>query len=685
MSGRVSAFGGFAIAVGIVVLVGWILHIETFKSLHPSLPAMAANAAIGFILTGVALVACGSERRWLARLFVPCALAVFAIGALTSLEYGFGLSLPLDELLVRDAGTLAIPGRMAVATAVCFVLVGGALLTLDRRVPWLGAPAQALALLCIAISLVALIGHLFGVEALYRISRFTAVAVHTSITFVVVSLGILYARPDRGVMRSLTMPDSPAAANLRRLLPIVIVLPICLGWLRWLGERAGFYDGRFGLALFASSNVIVLSSFVWSSGAAQLRRELAQRAGDVLERERERLRVTDRDFVIETIDLIRAAVVDTAAIEVATRRLGTYLELARCQVGELDASRSSIVLARGYTSAGEPRLGAIPLTSFTAKTIEELRAGRVVVHANTATDRSTRDLFDADFATASHVVVPLLVDGEWRAMVAAVSSTHRVWSDRELEIVQMIGDRAWAQVIQVRLIREREFLVEELRTLTSELESRVAERTRQLTASLRERDVLLQEVHHRVKNNLQVIASMISMQMRTLEPHERGVLRECQNRVQTIALVHEKLYKSNDYASIPFAEYAEGLAASVFQAGGASPNVTLSTEIAAVDLPVDKAIPCGLIINELIVNALKHAFPADRAGTIRVELARAEGNRVRLVVADDGQGMEPSASKRSDSLGLRLVATLAQQLDGVLVTTEQPSMRVEVTFPLEAN
>jgi two-component sensor histidine kinase len=212
-----------------------------------------------------------------------------------------------------------------------------------------------------------------------------------------------------------------------------------------------------------------------------------------------------------------------------------------------------------------------------------------------------------------------------------------------------------------------------------------AERT--IQAALREKDVLLQEIHHRVKNNLQVISSLINMQLRELggaESRERDALRSCQSRVQAIALVHEKLYQTENYAQVPFSAYAGSLAASVFESTGVSPaTVQLVLAVEEFDLAVDKAIPCGLILNELISNALKHAFPSDRRGVLRVELVKLDPGTAGLIVADDGRGMAaPLDISKATSLGMRLVSTLTRQLRGKLDITHQPGVTVRVTFPI---
>ena len=209
---------------------------------------------------------------------------------------------------------------------------------------------------------------------------------------------------------------------------------------------------------------------------------------------------------------------------------------------------------------------------------------------------------------------------------------------------------------------------------------------KEVQSSLREKEVLLQEVHHRVKNNLQVISSLINMQVRRLsDVSSRGALQECQNRVQAIALIHEKLYQSGDYGRVPFSDYARSLAANIFHAAGISPaNTKLAIEFETLSLPVDKAIPCGLILNELITNALKHAFPNGRAGTVRVQLRRAGVGELELLVGDDGVGMDSGFNAAtSNSLGMQLVQTLVEQLEGQLDILHEAGTTFRIRFPLE--
>lgn len=209
------------------------------------------------------------------------------------------------------------------------------------------------------------------------------------------------------------------------------------------------------------------------------------------------------------------------------------------------------------------------------------------------------------------------------------------------------------------------------------------ERTNDLTASLKERDVLLQEIHHRVKNNLQVISSLINMQARKLESGAaREGLLECKSRVEAIALIHEKLYQSRDYAQVPFSEYARSLADSVVHAAERGTGVALDVQCDAIHLPVDKAISCGLILNELITNALKHAYPSG-GGPLHIQLRQIDAGQVRLTVRDEGVGMPAERTQKTrTSLGLQLVDTLTQQLGGSLSVAQQGGTFVTVQFPI---
>jgi PAS domain S-box-containing protein len=206
----------------------------------------------------------------------------------------------------------------------------------------------------------------------------------------------------------------------------------------------------------------------------------------------------------------------------------------------------------------------------------------------------------------------------------------------------------------------------------------------QLKASLDEKDLLLREVHHRVKNNLQVISSIFSLQAHYLQdPAALSILAECQNRISSMALIHEKLYQSDRVAKIDFADYIKSLTSNLFSTYNISPNlVCLDLQIANVNLNLDTAITCGLLINELVSNSLKHAFPQQRSGKVSLQFTIDPEQQFRLVVQDDGIGLPEDLDIQSArSLGLRLIKALTRQLEGKLKITDQQGAIFQVTFP----
>ena len=204
-----------------------------------------------------------------------------------------------------------------------------------------------------------------------------------------------------------------------------------------------------------------------------------------------------------------------------------------------------------------------------------------------------------------------------------------------------------------------------------------------LQASLEEKEALLKEVHHRVKNNLQLISSMLSLQAaRIADPAAAELFAESRNRVRSMALVHENLYRAGDFARIPMGAHVQNLCAHLIRAYGLqSQHVELATEIDDIVLDMDRAIPTGLIINELVSNALKHAFPDGQAGHVRVELKLLDGRRCALAVMDDGVGLPPDLDVgRADSLGLQLVRDLTRQLHGTISVRRGRGTIFAVTF-----
>ena len=207
-----------------------------------------------------------------------------------------------------------------------------------------------------------------------------------------------------------------------------------------------------------------------------------------------------------------------------------------------------------------------------------------------------------------------------------------------------------------------------------------------IKAALLEKEVLLKEIHHRVKNNLQVVSSLLSLQSRGVQDEAtRQMFKESQNRVQSMALIHEQLYQSKSLSELDFPAYVKQLVSHLFRSHQiSSSRIELKTKVDDVQLGVELAIPCGLIINELVTNALKHAFPADCGGKIEIELTQREEG-LALCVRDNGVGIpEEIGLRNSETLGLRLVRSLVMQLEGKARIQRSEGTAIEITFSVNA-
>jgi two-component system response regulator len=249
---------------------------------------------------------------------------------------------------------------------------------------------------------------------------------------------------------------------------------------------------------------------------------------------------------------------------------------------------------------------------------------------------------------------------------------------REAQLRRADGSSIWVSLSQTLSTESEPFIEGLIEDIT---ERKQAEE--QIRASLREKEVLLREIHHRVKNNLQVVSSLLNLQSKyVLDDRALEMFKESQSRVKSVALIHEELYKSEDLAKINFADYVRNLAAHLFRSYGVDSR-TLSLKISVDDLilSVGTAILCGLIINELVSNSLKHAFPAGQAGEIRVELHADDDGIHILMVSDDGVGLpEDLDFFNTESLGLQLVGILTHQLGGAIALRSHPGTAVKITF-----
>ena len=224
---------------------------------------------------------------------------------------------------------------------------------------------------------------------------------------------------------------------------------------------------------------------------------------------------------------------------------------------------------------------------------------------------------------------------------------------------------------------------QDLRLVLANDVSELLEGQREIKDSLREKETLLKEIHHRVKNNLQVITSLLKLQsLHVQEPQLLYIIKETQNRIMAMSFAHQKLYQSKNFSDVDFREYLEKIVHQIihiFATESKNVNITMNSE--SVKLGIETAIPCGMLVNEVITNSIKHAFPNDEKGEIKIGFKKADGDYYRLTISDNGIGMSDKINiAEAKTLGLQLIETLAKQIDAKLELHRNNGMEYCVTF-----
>ena len=426
-----ATFSVAVIAIAIGALIGWFAHIPALTSVFPGFVSMKINAAIGLLLTGVALWFY-RERRFSPRRDVAlryCAGLAALIGFATTLEYLTGWNLRIDELLMRDtSGGLAPAGRMALATAVCLMLLNSAILIANT--PGRYAIAQTLTLTAVMLATLNGVGYFFGLETFGGLAKYSAMAVHTAICILLVATGILFARPDQGLMNAVIDVGAGGVA-IRQFLPAVFVLPVLLAWISWQGVRIGWYEPSFAMTVFVALATNVLGYAVWAGGHV-LRGFDAKR----LSAENERMRSEER---------LRRAVADAPVPTIIHDVTGHILHMSRGWSHYSGLSAADTPTVQAWVAATEPQ-GVTPFETY----LQRLSSATQTEHG-----------------------------GEW---VIKTKAGHRIW-EFSTTPVGTPGSADHALVTMAVDITERQTAEAKLRRLNEELEQRILERTAELTTA----------------------------------------------------------------------------------------------------------------------------------------------------------------------------------------------------------
>lgn len=400
----------------------------------------------------------------------------------------------------------------------------------------------------------------------------------------------------------------------------------------------------------------------------QLETELAERK----RMEEAQHRYAERLRILHEIDQATLAALPPEEIaQAALRRVRQLVSCRGSSVIEFDPEiREATVLAID-TVAEEPVIQAGAHFSFemfwnASEIIATLQQGKIhIIEDDLAIPQPTpaAQILQAG-GIRSVLLAPLIFQEKVIGLLGLTANLPHIFTPEHVDIAREVAHSLGVAIQQARLREEREMHAQRLET------------------SLWEKEILLKEIHHRVKNNLQVISSLLSLQAKHVTDDQVfEMFRESRDRVKSMSLAHERLYQSPDLAQIDFAAYIRDLVIHSFRSyRDRSALITLRIDADDVSPGLDTAIPCGLIINELVSNALKHAFPDNRKGEIRIGLHSENGQTI-LTVSDDGVGFPADLDFRdTDSLGLQLVTTLVEQLEGSIELDNREGTVFKITF-----
>ncbi len=309
---------------------------------------------------------------------------------------------------------------------------------------------------------------------------------------------------------------------------------------------------------------------------------------------------------------------------------------------------------------------------------EQLKQFKVVRIDNSEVIEDEINQEFAQILPGSWLLVPLIVDQKlWGSFSMVRFQPTSPWTEEEATLVQTIADQLAIAIQQAQAFERAQTEIAERQQAEADLRSALAEK-----------EVLLKEIHHRVKNNLQIVSGLLQLQAQSLQDSPAVyALRESRNRVESMSLIHKKLYISSDLEQIDAADYIQSLATSLLITYKVSPGaIALQVEVEPVILSLDQGIPCGLIINELVSNALKYAFSAHQAGEILIQL-RQLGHELELIIQDNGIGLPDHLDLTNiQSLGLSLVHALStEQLEGSFAVDRSQGTRFRIKFPQSAS
>jgi PAS domain S-box-containing protein len=703
---------------GVASVLGWVLNIPFLRGEFSNFPGTKFYTAILFIMAGVSLylLNCEEDSK---KLAITRVLSIIIIiwSALTFLEYVSGLNIIFPNLYPSITSTVA---KSRILSSINFVIIGMALLMSSYK--YKIRLIQIIACIYGFIALLGLSAYFYGRSDNYVLDLIVQMAMLSSLIHICFSLGILCLFPDKEYTGRVTAQNN-GGYMARRLLPINLGAVFVIGILITIGNQYSFYSDEFSLVLTIVTTMAFLTGIIiWN--AKMLNKLDSERQ----ESKEELFKI--QKFYEEIVEGINEGIWVTDKNDRLYFTNRGMEKISRVKTKDMKGMNIlkdippdiSDVLEKYYTKAKDTltpvQYDSIPVPLTNGKysyhsgwIIPQIYNGNFNGAICTVIDHTKRDkaekalkkseayyrtIFEST-GTATIIIgedrvikmankmseefIGYNLDEienkmEWTRFVhpddlerlkkyhkMRRTSENQVPSEYEFRLIDKEQNERQI-MLYASLIPGTNSSVVSLLDITQRKKSELA-----IKNSLKEKELLLQEIHHRVKNNMQIISSLLNLQHSFVEDEEiKTILKDSQSRVKSMALVHEKLYQTDDLAEINAAEYIRSLTTSMFNNYSVQSGVELILDVGEVFFDIDTAVPMGLVINELVSNSLKYAFPDDKTGKIYISLQKSsEEGKYILKVEDDGVGFpEDIDFLNSRSLGLQLVKTLVDQLDGTV-------------------
>ncbi|NEP02250.1 MAG: GAF domain-containing protein [Symploca sp. SIO2E9] len=384
--------------------------------------------------------------------------------------------------------------------------------------------------------------------------------------------------------------------------------------------------------------------------------------------------VSRQELLNKIVHAMRSTLALDEILQITVNQLSEALDVSRCLILRPEEGNQMIVhyVSVDTTGSGDGNLIGVPC-HFCGYHYQTLARGKFAFlsRIEEGLPAQLRVQF-SNLRINAILSVPLIYQKSYLGAISLHQyGRSREWTEDDFSFVQEVASHCAVAMHQALLHQNLQIKLAECQRVESRIQ-----------ASLQQKEVLLSEVHHRVKNNMQVISSLLDLQsLQTQNQDTRQMFAESRNRIKSMALIHEQLYRFSTPVGINFAQYIYNLSSYLLKTYAVNPNnIRLQLDLDDVVLNLSTAIPCGLMLNELISNALKHAFPGNSKGTIFVEL-KMEGNQINLMVSNNGVKLpETKEFLQNTSLGFQLIQAWVQQLQGQLSIESNPITKFKLSF-----